>query len=51
MHIEEHQIVMALRAGIRGYVAKSRAPEELVQAIRAVVQGGIYLSRRVSHAA
>jgi DNA-binding NarL/FixJ family response regulator len=48
MHIEEHQILAALQAGIRGYVVKAQAPEELVQAIREVSQGGIYLSPIVS---
>jgi two-component system response regulator NreC len=48
MHIEEHQIVAALRAGIRGYVVKTQAAEELVQAIREVSRGGIYLTPSVS---
>jgi DNA-binding NarL/FixJ family response regulator len=44
MHVEEHQIVAALRAGIRGYVIKTQAPADLINAIRDVVAGGIYLS-------
>ena len=44
MHVEEHQIVAALRAGIRGYVIKTQASEELINAIREVIGGGIYLS-------
>jgi two-component system response regulator NreC len=44
MHAEEHQIVAALRAGIRGYVIKTQASEELIHAIREVIGGGIYLS-------
>ena len=44
MHVEEHQIVAALRAGIRGYVTKTQAAEELIKAIREVTGGGIYLS-------
>jgi DNA-binding NarL/FixJ family response regulator len=44
MHAEEHQIVAALRAGIRGYVIKTQASEELIHAIREVTGGGIYLS-------
>ena len=44
MHVEEHQIVAALRAGIRGYVIKTQASEELINAIREVIAGGIYLS-------
>jgi two-component system, NarL family, response regulator NreC len=48
MHTEEHQIAMALRAGIRGYLLKTQAAEDLVQAIRDVVRGEIYLSPGVS---
>jgi len=44
MHVEEQQIVAALRAGIRGYVIKTHASEDLINAIREVVAGGIYLS-------
>ena len=44
MHAEEHQIVAALRAGIRGYIVKTQAAAELVQALREVAMGGIYLS-------
>ncbi len=48
MHTEEHIIVGALRAGIRGYVVKTQAVEDLVQAIREVSQGNVYLSPGVS---
>jgi len=48
MHVEEHQVVAALRAGIRGYVVKTQAAEEVMQAIREVSRGGIYLSPGVS---
>lgn len=48
MHTEEHQIVAALRAGIRGYVVKTQAAEDLVSAIREVARGEIYLSPGVS---
>jgi len=44
MHAEEHQIIAALRAGIRGYVIKTQASEELIKAIGEVAAGGIYLS-------
>ena len=37
----------AIQAGIRGYVLKIEASEELVPAVRTVVGGGIYLSQRV----
>jgi DNA-binding NarL/FixJ family response regulator len=48
MHTEDHQIVAALRAGIRGYVVKTQAAEDLVQAIREIMRGGVYLSAGVS---
>ena len=48
MHTQEHQIAAALRAGIRGYVLKTQAGEDLVHAIRDVFRGEIYLSPGVS---
>ncbi len=48
MHTEEHQIVTALRAGIRGYLLKTQAAEDLVQAIRGILRGEVYLSPGVS---
>ena len=48
MHADEHHVVAALRAGVRGYVVKTQAAAELVRAIREVHAGGIYLSARVS---
>ncbi|HXI30329.1 MAG TPA: response regulator transcription factor [Vicinamibacterales bacterium] len=48
MHTQEHQIAMALRAGIRGYLLKTQAAEDLVHAIREVLRGEIYLSPGVS---
>jgi len=42
----------ALAAGARGYVTKRSAPDELVQALRAVERGETYLSQDVrAHAA
>lgn len=48
MHTEEHQIAAALRAGIRAYLLKTQAAEDLVHAIREVVRGQIYLSPGIS---
>jgi len=48
MHADEHQVVAALRAQIRGYVVKTQAAEEFLQAIQEVSRGGIYLSPSVS---
>jgi len=51
MHTEDHQVVGALRSGIRGYVLKTQAVEELCLAIREVALGGTYFSPRVSRVA
>jgi DNA-binding NarL/FixJ family response regulator len=45
---DEHDVVAALRAGVRGYVVKTQAAAELVRAIHEVHRGGIYLSARAS---
>lgn len=50
MHAEDHYVLEALRAGVTGYVLKSKAAGDLVQAIREVVGGAIYLSPGVSRA-
>jgi DNA-binding NarL/FixJ family response regulator len=48
MHTEAQYVLEALRAGIRGYVLKSRAAAELVQAIREVSRGSTFLSSDIS---
>lgn len=48
MHAEDPYVARALQAGIRGYVLKSQAAEDLVQAIREVARGAVYLSPGVS---
>src|SRR3954469_25080170 len=50
IHVEEHLIVAALRAGVRGYVVKTQAAAELLAAIPEVLSGGTYLSPRVTGA-
>jgi DNA-binding NarL/FixJ family response regulator len=44
---EPQLVASAMQAGIRGYVLKVEASEELIPAVRAVVSGGAYLSRGV----
>ena len=44
MHPEDQFALRAIRAGASGYLTKDSAPEELVNAVRRVVQGGHYLS-------
>ncbi|HZM17161.1 MAG TPA: response regulator transcription factor [Candidatus Krumholzibacteria bacterium] len=48
MHTEEPYVLEALRAGVSGYVLKTQATDDLVQAIREVMRGSLYLSPRVS---
>lgn len=48
MHSEDHYILDALKAGISGYLLKTKAAEDLVQAIKEVNRGMIYLSPGVS---
>jgi DNA-binding NarL/FixJ family response regulator len=50
MYTEDQYVMEALRAGVRGYVLKSQAPSDLIQAIREAYQGTIYLSPGVSRA-
>lgn len=48
VHAGRRFVANMLRAGVRGYVLKESAPEELVTAIRAVSQGQTYLSPSVA---
>ncbi|HKQ20054.1 MAG TPA: response regulator transcription factor [Candidatus Eisenbacteria bacterium] len=50
VHTEDLYVLEALRSGIRGYVLKTQAMSELVEAIHQVVRGSIYLSPGVSQA-
>jgi len=48
MFTEEHYVLEALRAGVSGYVVKTKAAGELVEALRVVCKGETYLSSGVS---
>ncbi|HMO13751.1 MAG TPA: response regulator transcription factor [Pirellulaceae bacterium] len=48
VHENAHYAVHALQAGAHGYLIKSAAVEELVDAIKTVGQGDIYISRKIS---
>ncbi len=48
MHDEQIYAERALRAGARGYLMKQNPPEVLLEAIHAVLEGRIYLSKAVS---
>ena len=49
-HDEDPYITEALRAGARGYVLKTQAATDLVQAMQQVLRGGVYLSPGISRA-
>ena len=48
MHDEEVYTERALRAGARGYVMKEEAAEKLIEAIRVVLSGGVFVSEKMS---
>jgi DNA-binding NarL/FixJ family response regulator len=50
MHDEEQYVVRAISAGAKGYVSKRSAPEQLVEAVRKVYNGGRYLTEKAAEA-
>ncbi|MBZ5724604.1 MAG: response regulator transcription factor [Acidobacteriia bacterium] len=48
MHSDEQHVLRAFRAGVVGYVLKSKAASDLVQAIQEVIRGNVYLSPGIS---
>ena len=50
VHTEDHYVLEAIRVGVRGYVVKTQVTADLVEAIREVVEGAVYLSPRISRA-
>ncbi|MGH9749913.1 MAG: response regulator [Candidatus Polarisedimenticolia bacterium] len=48
MHTEDPYVLEALRNGVSGYVLKTQAGDDLIQAIREVTRGSLYLSPGVS---
>jgi DNA-binding NarL/FixJ family response regulator len=49
-HNEDQYVAEALRCGVRGYVLKDQAANDLVRAIRDVCSGQVYLSPGVTRA-
>ena len=49
LHEDRAYLQQALDAGIRGYILKRSASENLVQAIRAVVTGGLYVDPSIAN--
>jgi len=50
VHTVDQYVLEALQAGVRGYVLKSQAAQDLIQAIHEVMRGAIYLSPGISEA-
>jgi two-component system, NarL family, response regulator NreC len=50
MHAEKGYVLEGLRAGIKGFVTKTHAAEDLIRAIREALRGTTYLSPEVSEA-
>ena len=50
VHNEDQYVLRALQAGIKGYVLKTQAVAEVVQAIEQVARGGLYLGPAVADA-
>ena len=50
VHTEDHYVLEALQAGLHGYVVKTQAAADLVQAIREIRGNAIYLSPTISRA-
>jgi two-component system invasion response regulator UvrY len=50
MHEEQQYVVRAIEAGARGYITKKSAPEQLVEAIRKVYAGSLYISEEAAEA-
>ena len=49
MYPEEQYAVSLLRAGASGYITKEAVPQQVVQAIRTLLQGRKYISPAVAH--
>jgi two-component system, NarL family, response regulator NreC len=47
-HDEDQYVTEALRSGVKGYVLKNQAANDLIHAIHQVCRGGIYLSPNIS---
>jgi DNA-binding NarL/FixJ family response regulator len=50
MHTDDHYVLSALQAGVKGYVVKTQASADLVRAIHEVLRGMMYLSPGISQA-
>jgi DNA-binding NarL/FixJ family response regulator len=48
MHDEVFYAERVLRAGARGYVTKAEAPTKVIEGIRQVLAGGVYISEKIA---
>lgn len=48
VHVEKQYVVAALRAGVSGYLLKTKGSGDLVQAIKEVSHGALYISSGLS---
>jgi two-component system, NarL family, invasion response regulator UvrY len=48
MHAEEQYATRVLKAGASGYLTKESVPGQLINAIRKIVSGGIYISEKLA---
>src|SRR5688572_956003 len=48
MYAEDQYALRSFRAGAAGYISKARAPEDLVEAVRKILDGGKYVSPSVA---
>ena len=48
MHDEQLYAIRALKSGAQGYVMKRENPEMLIEALRKVAEGGIFVSQKVA---
>src|SRR5690348_4930194 len=48
MYTESHYVLEALQSGVNGYVVKSQAVDDLIQAIHEALKGRVYLSPSIS---
>ena len=48
MHAEALYVTGALRAGAAGYLSKNASPEELMEAVRRVAEGGRYIEAEIA---
>ena len=48
MHDDDHRVFEALKAGATGYLLKSSTPDQIIEAVRELMQGGAPMSTAVA---